>query len=65
MAKKIFYVKSVQQDSKDESKRHYQDVGTIVLHDNDKGTGTLFLNHLPGVSFAVFPKDEKSERSAD
>ncbi len=53
--KRIFRVKAVQQDANNEVKKHYNDVGTIVMHDSGE-TGTLFLNHLPGMSYALFLK---------
>jgi hypothetical protein len=53
--KRIFRVKAVQQDANNEVKKHYSDVGTIVMHDSGE-TGTLFLNHLPGMSYALFLK---------
>ena len=31
------------------------------MHENEAGTGTLFLNHLPGIPFAVFPKKEEDK----
>jgi hypothetical protein len=54
--KKIFRVKAVQPNPNDAGKKFYSDVGTIVLHDNGT-SGTLFLNHLPGVAYALFLKD--------
>ena len=62
-SKKIFGVKAVQQDSKNADKKHYPDVGTFILHESGE-SGTLFLNHLPGIAYAVFLKDRK-EREAD
>ena len=61
-SKRVFRVKAVQQDAGEESKKFYNDVGTVVMHDNGK-SGTLFLNHLPGMSYALFLKEpgDKSE----
>jgi hypothetical protein len=59
--KRIFFVKAAQQDQNNPEKRYYNDVGTLVMHENEAGTGTLFLNHLPGIPFAVFPKKEEDK----
>jgi hypothetical protein len=55
--KVIFRVKAVQPNPSDENKKFYSDVGTVVMHENGT-SGTLFLNHLPGLSYALFLKDE-------
>ena len=62
-SKKIFGVKAVQQDSKNADKKQYPDVGTFIPQESDE-SGTLFLNHLPGIAYAFFLKGRK-EREAD
>jgi hypothetical protein len=46
--------------SENGEKKSYENIGRLILHENQANTGTLYLNWLDG-DFAVFPfKEEKA-----
>jgi hypothetical protein len=58
-----FTVKAVS-ESRDGKRKFYNEVGRLFVRETEKGvSGTLYLHHLPGSEYAVFPVEKKEDEA--